>query len=277
MSRRTEIPFWDPGELQQALSTQQLGHVLHVFNRITSTNEFAKRIARRGAASGTLVLADMQSAGRGRHGRRWESPAGKGLWFSFVLRCAARTEQIGLLPLLVSAVLAEQFTSFFDRGFQVKWPNDLLADGKKVSGILCEVQLTPPRVDFVIVGIGVNVNQSEGDFPPYLEGRAQSLAMVVQRSVSRRALLLHVLEGLDRAFFSSAGLPIDKLAVWKATCADIGRMITLRRGEAEFAGIFEEVTEQGELILRTGDRLQRLPAAELSLLKKSVAAAPLYE
>lgn len=271
MSRRTEIPFWDPDELQAALHTRCLGHPLHLFNRITSTNEFAKRLARRGAPAGTLILADSQTAGRGRHGRHWDSPPGKGLWFSFILRSKATAKQVGLLPLLISAVLVEQFAKFLNYSFQVKWPNDVLANGKKICGILCEAQFTPPVVDFIIAGIGVNVNQAPKDFSPALKGRAQSLAMVMQRPIDRKALLINLLEGLDQALFSSEQLPIAKLAIWKAACADIGKTITLRCGHEQSTGIFEELSDQGELILRCGDGVQRLAAAEFSMMNKSAA------
>lgn len=269
MSRRTEKPFWDPDELQAGLQTRGLGRRLHLFNRISSTNEFAKRIARRGAPAGTLILADAQTVGRGRHGRCWHSPADRGLWLSFVLRSQATTKQLGLLPLLVGAVIVERLESFLGRPFQVKWPNDVLAGGKKICGILCEAQFTPPSIDYVIVGIGVNVNQAAAEFPPALRGHAQSLAMYMQQPVDRKTLLVHLLEGLDEAFFSTEQLPIAKLASWKAACAEIGKTITLRHGREHVSGIFEDVSEEGEVMLRCGNVLHRLAATEFSIEKRS--------
>jgi BirA family biotin operon repressor/biotin-[acetyl-CoA-carboxylase] ligase len=269
MSRRTEKPFWNPDELQRELSTCVLGRPLLLFNRISSTNEFAKRIARRGAPAGTLVLADAQSSGRGRHGRHWHSPPGAGLWFSFIIQPRATPKQLGLFPILISAVVVEQLKNFCDYSFQVKWPNDVLAGGKKICGILCEAQFTPPRLDYVVAGIGVNVNQSPGDFPPSLRNHAQSLAMLLHRQLDRKALLVKLLAGLDLAFFSNDELPLDKLKLWKSSCADLGKTITLRHGPERLTGIFEEVSEQGELMLRCGTSLQRLVAADFSIEKKS--------
>lgn len=268
MSRRTEKSFWDPDELQSELMTRCLGQSLHLFNRISSTNEFAKRIARRGAPEGTLVLADAQSSGRGRHGRRWESPADRGLWFSFIMRSDATIKQLGLLPLLVGAVIVEELENMLGRKFQVKWPNDVLYEGKKICGILCEAQFTPPKIDYVVVGIGVNVNQSEYEFPLALRGRARSLAMVVQQPLDRKALLVKLLRGLDRAFFSTDRLSVEKLQLWKRACAEIGKTITLRHGREQITGVFEDVSEQGELILRCGDAIHYLAAAEFSIEKK---------
>jgi len=268
MSRRTEKPFWDPDELQSELTTRCLGRRLHLFNRISSTNEFAKRIARRGAPEGTLVLADAQSSGRGRHGRRWESPADRGLWFSFIMRSDATIKQLGLLPLLVGAVIVEELENMLGRRFQVKWPNDVLYEGQKICGILCEAQFTPPKIDYVVAGIGVNVNQSAYEFPPALRGQAQSLAMVVQKPLDRKALLVNLLQGIDRTFFSTDKLSVEKLRVWKKACAEIGKTITLRHGREHMTGVFEDVSEQGELILRCGNVLHRLAAAEFSIEKK---------
>jgi BirA family biotin operon repressor/biotin-[acetyl-CoA-carboxylase] ligase len=271
MSRRTEKPFWDPDELQKALTTRTLGRQLHLFNRISSTNEFAKRIARRGAPAGTLVLADAQSSGRGRHRRRWESPPDRGLWFSFVMRSQATARQLGLLPLLVGAVIVEELEKLLGRAFHVKWPNDVLAEGKKVCGILCEAQFTPPNIDCLVVGVGLNVNQSAEEFPHALRGRAQSLAMMMQKPLDRKDLLLHLLHGLDHAFFSTDHLPVEKLQFWKNACKDIGATIALRHGREHMIGIFETVSERGELMLRRGDLLQGLSAAEFSI-EKDVAA-----
>jgi len=268
MSRRTEKPFWDPDELQSQLNTRCLGRRLHLFNRISSTNEFAKRIARRGAPEGTLVLADAQSSGRGRHGRRWESPADRGLWFSFILRSDATIKQLGLLPLLVGAVIVEELENLLGRKFQVRWPNDVLYEGHKICGILCEAQFTPPMIDYVVVGIGVNVNQSEYEFSPALRQRARSLAMIIKKPVDREDLLVHLLHGLDRDFFSNNALPVEKLVFWKKSCTDIGKTTTLRHGREHLTGIFEDVSEQGELILRCGNVRHHLAAAEFSIEKK---------
>jgi len=265
MSRRTEKPFWDPDELQAALPTRVLGRPVHLFNRISSTNEFAKRIARRGASAGTLVLADAQTSGRGRHGRTWISPPDRGLWFSFILRSPAAIKQLGLLPLLVGAVIVEELESLLGHRFQVKWPNDVLHDGKKVCGILCEAQFTPPKIDYLVVGIGLNVNQSADEFPPALRGRAQSLAMIAQKQLDRKVVLLHLLEGLEHAFFSADRLPVGKLKLWKNACSDIGKTITLRHGREHLTGVFEDVSEHGEVMLRSGNLLQHLAAADFSI------------
>lgn len=273
MSRRTEKPFWDPDELRNELATRCLGRPLHLFNRISSTNEFAKRIARRGAPAGTLVLADAQTSGRGRHGRRWESPPDHGLWFSFIMRSQATAKQLGLLPLLIGGAIVEELEGLFDRAFHVKWPNDVLSGGKKICGILCEAQFTPPTIDYIVVGIGLNVNQRLDDFPAALRENAQSLSMVMEKSLDRKALLIRLLGSLDRAFFSTDRLPVHKLQLWKNACAELGKIITLRHGSEHMTGVFENVSEQGELVLRRGSVIHHLAAAEFSIEKKAVTSA----
>src|SRR5574341_1010509 len=163
MSRRTEKPFWDSDDLQAQFNTDVLGKRLIVFNRITSTNDFLKRLARRGAEAGTLVLADQQTAGRGRLGRSWQSPSGSGLWFSMIMHPELHLEHIGALSLAIAAVMAETLSAICNHEFAVKWPNDILVNHGKVCGILCEAPISSEAavdnsfnsLNYVVVGIGI--------------------------------------------------------------------------------------------------------------------------
>jgi len=148
---------------------------VHLFARVGSTNDVARALAERGAPAGTAVLAEEQTAGRGRSGRAWSSPPGLGIWLSMILR-PEDLPAPGLLPLRVGLAAAGALAPFARPGLvQVKWPNDLLIDGRKLGGILCEGSWEAGSPSFVVVGIGINAWHAPGDFPEEIRPRATSL------------------------------------------------------------------------------------------------------
>ncbi|MGH7493451.1 MAG: biotin--[acetyl-CoA-carboxylase] ligase [bacterium] len=275
MSHRTEKSFWEPREIQALLHTQVLGRNLFVFNRIGSTNEFLKRLARRGAEEGTTIVADEQSAGRGRLGRRWHSPPAKGLWFSFLLRPQLETEKVGLVSLAIAAVIADTLCQACHLDGTVKWPNDVLISGKKVCGILCETQVSPAGVESIVAGVGVNVNQRYDDFASEWRAHATSLLLASGNMWDRRTLFVKLMEAFDQSLFKN--LP-DKLPVlmdkWCNCCPALGQTITVipaplapqSHGDENVTGIFAGIGESGELMLRmpAGD-LRFFAAGEITL------------
>jgi BirA family biotin operon repressor/biotin-[acetyl-CoA-carboxylase] ligase len=278
MSRRTEKPFWDPDKLQALFNTDSLGKRLIVFNRITSTNDFLKRLARRGADAGMLVLADQQTAGRGRLGRLWQSPPGVGLWLSFILRPELSLEIVGALPLVISVVVAETLSAICGEPFSVKWPNDILANNRKVCGILCETQISPAagfasgsnQLDYVVAGIGINVNQRARDFNSDWRRRATSLAMIAGHPLDRQNVLATLVQHLDKALFVDLLQAMPALlSRWRALCPELGKPIILRQSQKTITGIFDGIGAGGELILRLGDgQCKAYSAGEVSLGKK---------
>jgi BirA family biotin operon repressor/biotin-[acetyl-CoA-carboxylase] ligase len=273
MSRRTEKPFWDPDELRAQFNTAVLGKRLIVFNRLTSTNDFLKRLARRGAAAGTLVLADQQTAGRGRLGRPWQSPPGVGLWLSFILRPEFSLELIGALPLAIAVVVAETLSAICGETFAVKWPNDILWQQRKNCGILCEAQISPMadsnRLDYVIAGIGINVNQQPPDFHPDWRERAVSLRMITAQTVDRQKVFVELVQRLERDLLLNLPQHLPMLlSRWRSLCHDLGKTVRLRYAQQIVLGIFEDIGAGGELILRMTDGQRRAFAAgEVTLTK----------
>ncbi|MCG3119643.1 MAG: Bifunctional ligase/repressor BirA [bacterium] len=259
--------------MQAQLHTAVLGKRLIVFNRITSTNDFLKRLARRGAEAGTLVLADQQTAGRGRLGRPWQSSPQVGLWFSFILRPAVALENIGALPLAIAVVVAETLSSLGGQPFAVKWPNDILWQQRKVCGILCEAQISPVldshAVDYIVAGIGVNVNQHERDFHSAWGGRAASLAIATGKILDRQKIFLELVRQLDAGLFENLAKNIPLLLWrWRALCPNLGKRVNLRHAQETVAGIFEDIGAGGELILRLADgQCRAFAAGEVSLVK----------
>ena len=273
MSRRTEKPFWDPDVLQAQLNTAVLGKRLIVFNRLTSTNDFLKRLARRGAEAGTLVLADQQTAGRGRLGRPWQSPPNVGLWLSFILRPELPIERLGALPLAIAVVVAETLAAISGQTFAVKWPNDILWNQRKVCGILCEAQISSTansnQVDYVIAGIGINVNQQPQDFHPDWRERAVSLRMITAHEVDRQKVFAELALRLEQNLLMNLASNLPTLfSRWRSLCAELGKPIHLQQARETVAGIFEDIGAGGELILRLnhGQR-QAFSAGEVTIVK----------
>jgi BirA family biotin operon repressor/biotin-[acetyl-CoA-carboxylase] ligase len=273
MSRRTEKPFWDPDELQAQFRTEVLGKRLIVFNRITSTNDFLKRLARRGAEAGMLVLADQQTAGRGRLGRPWQSPPGLGLWLSFILRPELPLERVGALPLAISVVAAETLSAICGKPFAVKWPNDILWNQRKVCGILCEAQISPKtnstQLDYVVAGIGINVNQQTYDFHPDLSRRAISLRMITGHAFERQKVFLDLVSRLERNLLMNLPQNLSPLlSRWRLFCAELGKSVHLRQGHEMITGVFENIGTGGELILRLANgQRQAFATGDVSMVK----------
>jgi BirA family transcriptional regulator, biotin operon repressor / biotin---[acetyl-CoA-carboxylase] ligase len=159
---------------------------VHLYHSIGSTNDVARLLGTAGAPHATMVLAEEQTAGRGRAGRVWASRPNLGLWCSFV--CAPpEPSRLGLLPLRIGVATAGALEEWAPGGIvRVKWPNDLLVDGRKMGGILCEAAWEGQRLDFVVVGIGLNLLHDEPDFPPEIRGQATSLSLASPLPVSRR-------------------------------------------------------------------------------------------
>lgn len=183
-------------EVHPFLTCRRFGRNILYHPLTTSTNIEAKALAAEGAPEGSVVAADCQSGGRGRMGRSWVSPPGVNLYFSLILRPAVPSVRVPQLTLLVAAAIHQALCRHSsDLIAMIKWPNDILADGKKLCGVLCEMQSEPDCTHFVVVGIGINVNQSE--FPPDLQQSATSLFLESGQLFSRPELLASVLNHFE--------------------------------------------------------------------------------
>lgn len=187
-------------QLRDAVRGRTIGRQIIVLRETRSTNDFLAQMAGPSLAEGMVVFAERQTAGRGQHGRRWESAAGKGLWFSiFLLPDLALAESArltGWLTSIISATIQEQFAI----GCTVKLPNDLYIDGKKIAGVLVEMRARPGGGYNTIAGIGINVNQAVLDFPGELRNFAGSLAMALGADVDRQRLAVVLLKNLDATY-----------------------------------------------------------------------------
>src|SRR6266511_4602935 len=188
------------GELQAGLASGLIGREIIVLKQTGSTNDAILQIANANSKEGLVLFAEHQTAGRGQRGNRWESAAGKGLWFSILLRPKIQINDSGRLTIWAIEAISDVIRTEFSLEPTIKLPNDVQLYGRKVAGVLVEMRAQEKAPHLAIVGIGINVNQSPEDFPPELRNRAISLAMALHRSINRQQFATAVLRHLDRTY-----------------------------------------------------------------------------
>jgi BirA family biotin operon repressor/biotin-[acetyl-CoA-carboxylase] ligase len=256
-------------ELRPLLGTHDLGQVLHCREELPSTNDLAKELAEDGAAHGEVVVAERQTAGRGRRGRSWASPAGKNLYFSVVLRPDLPPQRAAEVTLVASVALCHAVRQAgVEAG--IKWPNDLVAGGRKLCGILTEMAADPDQVQWVVLGVGVNLNSSPEDFPPDVRDLATSVSaergQPVPRALFAAATLSLLEEWLDR-HAAEGFAPIR--AEWRTLSDTLGREVRVRVDGEEVEGVAEDIDEGGALLVRSaGRRLVRVLAGDVTSLRR---------
>jgi BirA family biotin operon repressor/biotin-[acetyl-CoA-carboxylase] ligase len=232
------------------------GGELHWYATVGSTNDIATELASKGAPSGTVVAADTQTAGRGRLGRGWVSPAGRNLYFSVVLRPQMDIKDAPLITLMCAVEAAVAIKRVTDAEVGLKWPNDLQLHGKKLGGILVESRIGSKGLEFIIAGLGVNVNSPKEDFTePEVIDIATSLFMVTKRKQPRAPLLKAISEGLieGASSLSSAGGKEDMLSLWRLLSNTIGRQVRAGDPGSAVEGIAEGIDDMGRLLVRSDD------------------------
>ncbi|TMW73570.1 biotin--[acetyl-CoA-carboxylase] ligase [Alteribacter natronophilus] len=244
--------------------TSFIKKVLH-YPTIHSTQDTAHQLASEQAGEGTLVLSDEQTKGKGRLGREWHSPPGTGIWMSLILRPDIEVRNAPQLTLLTAVAVVRGIKQSVGLEPEIKWPNDILFNGKKAAGILTEMQAEPDRVHAIIVGLGLNVNQDF--FPPELEHIATSLRMEKGKKVGRSDVLQAILEEWDWLYslFLKEGFAAIK-PLWEAHALTMGREISARTPKETLKGIAVGIDEAGVLLLRTKDgKLHHIYSADIEV------------
>jgi BirA family biotin operon repressor/biotin-[acetyl-CoA-carboxylase] ligase len=248
---------------------QLIGNAIRVLPQTTSTNDEASRAALEGHPEGLVIFAESQSAGRGRMGRRWSSPAGRGLWFSVLLRPSLAPSECTQLTAASANALVRAIQSTTGITPEIKWPNDLLIKGKKIAGILTEMSAELEHVRSVILGIGIDATQSASEFPADLRNIATSLKLATGKTVSRADLAEAVLRELDREYARIlAGQFAAVAEEWGSRCSTLGKQVTIDMGARRVRGRAEALDENGALLLRTEHgRIERIIGGEVTLTK----------
>jgi len=263
--------------IESALTTKVFGCNLICLSRTGSTNDVAKELAAEGAPEGTVVLAEEQTSGRGRMGRRWTAPAGACLLCSILFRSDLPPAQVQQLTMLCSLAAADAVWQVADLSVALKWPNDLIIiqpptsnlqslNWRKLAGVLTETGVGEREVKFVVVGVGVNVNVPP-DALPSLSPEATSILAETGRPVDRVALLAAFLTGIEHRY-EDLLVGRGPRREWTQRLATLGRRVQAVTSGATLTGVAESVDESGALLLRTPDgALHRLLAGDVSLAR----------
>ena len=255
------------GEIAAALSGRVIGREVVCLDTVDSTNSEVKRRSAGGAPEGLAVLADEQTGGRGRRGNAFQSLRGKGLYCSVLLRPACPPEDLGQLTAWTAVAVCRGIQSCCGAEPQIKWTNDILLNGKKLCGVLTELELEAESAapSHVVVGLGVNVSQTAADFGPELADIATSLELE-GFSVRRAELAGQILAALDDLYAAFPAGKADYLSDYRARCVTTGREVLLLRGDAQVPAFAEAVDDDFGLVVRCPDgRRETVTSGEVSV------------
>ena len=264
-----------PAEVAADLRTEIIAceaSLIHHYMETDSTNNRLKQLAEEGAPEGTVAIAEAQTAGRGRLGRSWAAPRGKGIWLSVLLKPLKPLEELSVFTLLTAvAVTGALKKKLPGTRAGIKWPNDVLIGGRKVCGILTELKAEADRLDYLIVGLGLNFSCGPEDFPPELAETAVSLLMaapasvegagadaVTDAGVSRVEMtkeILRELESVYRVYLTGGAEEI--LSRWRGDNVTLGRSVTVRNLKETISGIAVDLDRHGALIVETDEGVRR--------------------
>ena len=239
-----------PDEIRLGLTTDFLGQMIHYQESVDSTQKIAKKLAYDNAPEGTVVIAEEQVSGRGRMNRAWYSPKYSGVWMSMILRPKIPLPKAPQLTLITAVAVVQAIEEVTALSPKIKWPNDILLNGKKITGILTELQAEADQIFALIIGVGINVNQKREDYPVEIQDIATSLAIESGEEVSRAKVIRSVLANFERLYllYLEAGFtPIKKL--WESYAISIGKLITARTINENIHGKAMGITEDGVLII----------------------------
>ncbi len=257
-----------PAEISAGLETARIGRHLVCHREIDSTNAAAFKLAEEGAEEGTVVIAESQSRGKGRLGRQWQSPAGVNLYCSVILRPPIPPVMAAQLTFLSAVAAVQAVEEVTPLRPAIKWPNDLLLNGAKVAGLLNEMSAETEKVNFIVLGIGININMRREEFTGELRHPATSLFLELGRPVSRLDLTRALLEAIDTlyaTYLADGYAPIRD--AWLARCNFLGRPVRVTFQERELTGTAEGIDEEGALLVRApGGRLERVLAGDVTIL-----------
>ena len=250
-----------PEAIAQNLTTRLIGRRIIYYPRVTSTNELAKREARWGAVEGTVIIAEEQTAGKGRLKRAWLSPRGS---LALSVTLYPSLEHLPSLIMVASLAVARGIKAVTGLESEIKWPNDILLNGKKVCGILVESEVRGEAVDYAVMGIGINVNLRVSDFPEILP-TATSLSQELGGEVSLLGLVIRLLVEIERLYLDLLGEG-SIYEAWRDSLVTLGREVYVVSGKAKYSGIAESVARDGSLLVRRSDgSLSQIVAGDVTL------------
>jgi BirA family biotin operon repressor/biotin-[acetyl-CoA-carboxylase] ligase len=268
--RLVDVPgVLDGCELRTAVGNRIIGREIFPFGQVGSTNDVAFSLARSGSPEGTLVIAEEQTRGKGRLGRVWHSPPGLGLWFSIVLRPGVAVYHLPTVSLAVALAVAGVARDEYGVDARIKWPNDVLVRSRKLCGILTEAEFGEAGVEFIVVGVGMNVLHKESDFPDELRAIATSISIETSVDVDRVDAISCVLRAVEDRYVELCrggfeGIRLDILPLSSL----IGKLTRVETANGIVEGVAVDIDRTGALVLRKENGLnERVLAGDATLIQ----------
>lgn len=259
-----------PAEIQARLTTTAFGRNIHYFSDVESTNNAAKKLAAEDCPEGTIVVAESQQGGRGRLSRGWFSPFAKGIWLSIVLRPPFSPQEAPKCTLLAAVALTRAIRKVSRISCGIKWPNDILYQGKKLVGILTEMSAEMDAINYIVIGAGINVNVAQTEFPEDLSSIATSLSAAAGHPVERVSLLCEILQQLELSYHTAVQQGFSQiLADWREQSITLGQAVDVFGVNRTFSGIAQDIDGEGALLVKTADGIERVLAGDVSIRPRS--------
>ncbi len=241
-------------EIKRDLLTGLIGSEIHLLDEVKSTNEVAKEFASEGKKEGTVIISESQSKGKGRAGRSWLSPKGVGIYLSVILKPDIAPADVSQLTLVAGVAAARAIKDLFHLSVSIKWPNDLMIGKKKLGGILLETGSTGNTLNYVIIGIGINVNTDISSFPREVRSIATSIKDEKGVYVKRTRLIRRLIERLDVWYenYISGGIE-DIIEVWSDLSATLNCHVTVTSSDRVTGGMAVGISHNGALLVKQAD------------------------
>jgi len=256
-----------PEDVRHGLRTKAIGREIHFYQEVASTNTLAMGLATDGAHEGTIVIAETQTNGKGRLGRKWISPKGN-LYLSVVLRPNIPMHKAPLITLTGAVAVSSAIRTMCGLEAGIKWPNDILISGKKVSGLLTEMSAEQDRIRHIVLGIGVDVNMETTELPPDVRSLSTTLAAEAGAKINRTALLQQILRDLERWYQKFLDNDEDVLIEWKMLNMTVGNRITVSGAGVALDGLAQGVDGDGRLLVRLDNgAIRKVAAGDVTIIK----------
>jgi BirA family biotin operon repressor/biotin-[acetyl-CoA-carboxylase] ligase len=243
------------------LSTDFIGQVIQYYLKLDSTNTKAWELISENTPTGTVIITDNQTNGRGRHSHKWISIPGKSLTFSIILYPIAMPSQINIYSLIAGLAITDCLNEY-NIPAQLKWPNDILINGKKVGGILCESKISGGVIKSIVIGIGLNVNEKTAELPEILHTSATSLMIESGKQYQSEIILAVILNHLEHRIQNQNETHLQILD-WEERCAHLNQKVTFHSGNEIVSGIFKGLTETGQAIITINNNDIKFDSGEI--------------
>lgn len=251
--------------LQKCIQTDWAGNCVAMFEEIDSTNNEAKRKAEAGAGHGTLVVSEIQTAGKGRRGRNWVSAKGDGIWMSLILKPDIEPANASMLTLVMALAVVSAIRGLTGAKAEIKWPNDIVLNKKKVCGILTEMSAEPDLINHIVVGVGINVHNEK--FPDDIQDKATSIFAETGNKITRAELIALTLKRFEHYYaqFCRFQDMTALLEEYNDQLVNTGREVAVLDPKQEYRGTARGINGRGELMVQTEDGMRNVASGEVSV------------